>query len=220
MEPTSSDHGCASFRDDLAVFAVGASTGHDRARVLAHLETCPQCAAKLEELSATADALTTLIPDATPPEGFAERTMALVRAERRVPERRLARRVAAVAAVVVTLALGAGVGEAVATSQGGGPAMAVRSAALYSTRGTEGSVVLVSAGQTGWMVMTLQGAPTTGTVTCSIVLADGTRRDVGRFSVADGYGSWTAMLPVPATSVRAVSVVDNSGAMVAAAQVG
>ena len=59
----------------------------------------------------------------------------------------------------------------------------------------------------------------TGTVTCSIVLHDGTRREVGRFSLADGYGSWVASLPVPASSVRTVSMVDGHGALVAAARV-
>ena len=219
MESTSTGPECASFQDDLAVLAVGALTGHERARLVAHLEECPQCSTKLEELSAAADALTSLIPDAIPSEGFSERTVARFRAEQQVSRRPLTRRLAAVAAVVVALALGAGAGE-LAASQGGSPAPAFLTAPLHSTVGTEGSVVLMSSGEQGWLVMNVHDAPSTGTVTCSIVLHDGTRRNVGQFSLADGYGSWVASLSVPATSVRTVSMVDDHGALVAAARVG
>ena len=176
MESTSTDPECASFQDDLAVLAVGALTGHERARLVAHLEECPQCSTKLEELSAAADALTSLIPDAIPSEGFSERTVARFRAEQQVSRRPLTRRLAAVAAVVVALALGAGAGE-LAASQGGSPAPAFLTAPLHSTVGTEGSVVLMSSGEQGWLVMNVHDAPSTGTVTCSIVLHDGTRRE-------------------------------------------
>ncbi len=220
MEPTASDAECEARRDDLAALAVGALTGKDRARVLSHLGTCSACTAEIEKYSAAADALTALVPEATPPEGFVDRTMARVRAESKAPARQPARRLAAAAAVVVAVALGAGVGEVVASSQGGAPATAFLSAPLHSTRGTEGTVVLVSTGKEGWLVMTLHDAPANGTVTCSIVLADRTRQEVGTFSLADGYGSWIADLPVPAASVRAVTVVDGQGGTVASARVG
>ena len=57
-------------QDDLAALAIGALNGRDRSVVLGHLEGCARCAAELEELSAAVDALLTLIPEATPPEGF------------------------------------------------------------------------------------------------------------------------------------------------------
>jgi len=80
MEPTTHDPECRALGDDLASLALGALTGLDRARVLAHLETCPHCTAEVEELSGAADALTALIPEAPPPPGFADRTMDLIRA--------------------------------------------------------------------------------------------------------------------------------------------
>ena len=218
MEHEPTEDQCAPFQDDLAALAVGALTGHDRARLWAHLEACPHCSARLEELSVAADALTSLIPDAAPPVGFSEHTVARIRAEQKEATRPLTRRVAAIAAVLVTLALGAGAGELVASSQGGAPAMALRSAPLQSTKGAEGSVTLVSSGGSGWLVMNLRDAPRNGVVTCSIVLDNGTRRDVGQFSLAGGYGSWTAWLPVAATTVRAVSV-DQRGSPVAVARV-
>jgi len=218
VESTPTGAECEAFQDDLAVLAMGGLTGHDRARTLAHLEGCPRCTARLEELSAAVDALTTLIPEATPPEGFAERTVAQFRSER-TTARPWARRVVAVAAVVVTLALGAGVGEWVATSQGNAPATAFRAVPLRSAQGTEGSVVLVSTGNRGWLWMTVHDAPNSGTVTCSVLLTDGSRREVGRFSLAGGYGEWTATLPFAVTSVRAVTLLDQAGTRVAVARV-
>ncbi len=215
MEPTMHGFECESFDDDLAALAVGSLTGHDRARMLAHLESCSRCTARLEELSATTDALTALLPEAIPPEGFADRTVARFRAEQTPARRPLSRRLVAAAAVVATLALGAGVGEVVAASQGAAPVTAFRTAPLHSKQGAEGTVVLTSTGERGWLVMTLHDVPEGGTVTCSIVLSDGTRQVVGRFSLADGYGSWVTVLPVSATSVRTVRVVDGSGSIVA-----
>jgi hypothetical protein len=223
MEPTTRGPECEAFRDDLASLAIGALTGLDRARVLAHLEVCPHCTAEVEELSATADVLTTLIADADPPPGFADRTMDLLRADRVVPLRPAGRsafrRVAAVAAVVVLLAVGTVAGAEVASSGRHAPSTDVRTTSLHSTVGTEGTVLLVSSGHQGWLVMTLHDAPTSGAVTCSIVLTDGTRKDLGEFDLTDGYGAWSVDLPVPTSTVRTVSVVDGSGAMVASARV-
>ena len=110
-------------------------TGQDRARVLSHLGTCTVCTAELEKYSGAADAMTALVPEAAPPEGFADRTLARVRAESKARATPLVRRLAAVAAVTVALALGAGVGGVAASSQGGSPATAFLSVPLYLTRG-------------------------------------------------------------------------------------
>ncbi len=226
MDPSTQGPECEAFRDDLASLAIGALDGLDRARVLAHLEDCPQCTVEVEELSATADVLTTLIADADPPPGFADRTMDLIRADRAdrvVPLKPTGqphfRRVAAVAAVVVLLAVGTVVGAEVASSGRHNPAAAVQTTPLHSTVGTKGTVLLVSSEQQGWLVMTLHDAPNSGEVTCSITLADGSKKELGEFDLTDGYGSWSVDLPVAASKVRTVSVVDESGAMVASARV-
>ena len=220
MEPTPPTAECEGLHDDLAVLAIGALTGHDRARILSHLEGCPSCAAEMEELSAAADALATLIPEAEPDEGFSERTMAVIRAEQPGRQRPLVRRFAAVAAVVVLLAVGGGTGAVVASSLHDTPASALWTAPLHSTRGAEGTVVLVSSGQRGWLVMNLYDAPTAGTVTCTLALDDGTHLSIGEFSLSAGYGSWAARIPVAASSVRWVDVVDSTGATVASARIG
>jgi anti-sigma factor RsiW len=223
MEPTTHGAECEAFRDDLASLAIGALTGLDRARVLAHLETCPQCTAEVEELSATADVLTSVIPGAEPPPGFADRTMELIRADQVVPlrpaTRPVLRRVAAVAAMVVLLAVGTVVGAEVASSGRHAPSTAVSTTPLHSTVGARGTVMLVSTAHQGWLVMTLHHTPSSGSVTCSVTLADGSHKNLGEFDVSDGYGAWSVDLPVPASTVRTVSVVDDAGAKVAWARV-
>jgi hypothetical protein len=218
MERTPRGAQCDEFEDDLAVLAIGALTGHERSRVLGHLEGCPYCAAQLDELSEAADRLTTLVPEATPPAGFSGRTMAMVRAEPSAPHQPNVRRVAAVAVVAILLAIGGGVGALVSSSGHHPLPTAVRSAPLRSTQGATGTVLLVSSDQRAWLVMTLHDGPASGSVTCTLVLNDGTRRSVGVFSLAAGYGSWTAPLPVPPSSVRGVDVVDDRGTMVATAR--
>jgi hypothetical protein len=222
MAMTSRDPRCLAVHDDLAALATGTLTGRDRSAVLEHLEGCPACAAELEELSVTVDALIELVPEATPPDGFADRTVALMRAEPSLTVRRSrrfaysGRRMVAVAAVVVALALGIGVG-ALVTSGGGGSGPVVRTAALESTSGAEGSVVL-SSGQPGWLVMTVADSTAWGKVTCRVTLTDGRHRVVGRYPMSSGYDSWTARLPVTASTVRSVDLVEPGGSVIASAK--
>ncbi len=226
MESATQGPECEAFRDDLASLAIGALDGLDRSRVLGHLEGCPHCTVAVEELSAAADVLTTLIADADPPPGFADRTMDLIRADRedravplRPTGRPVFRRVAAVAAVIVLLAVGTVVGAAMASSGRHDPVAAVQTTPLHSAVGTKGTVLLVSSGHQGWLVMTLHNAPSSGEVTCSITMADGSKKELGEFDLTDGYGSWSVDLPVAVSTVRTVRVVDESGTMVAVARV-
>jgi hypothetical protein len=216
---------CGVVRDDLAALATGTLTGRRRAEVLDHLEHCPSCAVELEQLSATVDALMTLIPEATPPEGFAERVTDRWDAEPRravSANRQPMRRRVLAAAAVVAVAVGAGVGFGAALfSSGSGPGAGgagVHAAALGSVSGAQGTVILLP-GQHGWLVMSIDDVTATGLVTCSVGLADGSRRVVGRFPVTAGYGSWAVRLPVASSSVRSVEVRAADGKMVASARI-
>jgi hypothetical protein len=205
------------WQDDLSALAVGALDGRERARVLAHLKGCPGCSAELESLSDAVDALVEVAPEVAPPAGFTERTVAAMGADR--PRHRptvVVRRVVAVAAGVVILGLGVGVGVAVTSSHGTRPTPAAVTGTLRSSSGPDG-VVVVSADRGGLLVMSLDHAPTTGTVTCEVTLTDGTTRLVGAFPLAAGYGSWRVHLPVPPSSVRSVRVLDQQGVTVASA---
>lgn len=239
MNPMAPDQACRAIQDDLAALATGTLTGRRRAEVLDHLESCPACVDELEELSGTVDALMALVPEAEPPEGFAERTIALMptdgrsatgaRADREpvvvpmtTPHRRtprpMTRSIMAVAAVVVALALGVGLGTLVGGSGGPtGGGSEVRTAALQSASGSDGSVVL-TAGHPGWLVMTVDDAHVWGTVTCQVTLTDGSRRVVAHYPMSGGDASWAARLPTPASSVRSVQLVGEDGTTLATAQ--
>ena len=64
------ERGCEDYADELAELALGVLTGRDRARVLAHVETCARCAEELETLSRTADSVLRAAPEMEPPLGF------------------------------------------------------------------------------------------------------------------------------------------------------
>ncbi len=217
MEPTSDRSACAEFADDLGVLAVGALSGRERASVLAHVERCPVCEVELESLSAGADALVALYPEREPDEGFADRVMARITADRATSRRRLTGRTR------VALAVGA---AGLVALVGGLTAAAVHhdqpdhgtlaTAALASPSGVRGKVSLISA-DGNWLVMTLDDARATGTVTCRVVLSNGSTRDIGRFALRDGYGSWVVPLPVAPSTIEAVRIVDDHGGVVASA---
>jgi hypothetical protein len=58
------------FRSELAEFALGILDGRARANLLVHVETCPECAEQIQELSATSDLLMYVPVGAEPPLGF------------------------------------------------------------------------------------------------------------------------------------------------------
>ena len=62
--------GCEEYEDELAELALGVLTGRERARALAHVESCPRCAEELEILSRTADTVVQAAPEMEPPLGF------------------------------------------------------------------------------------------------------------------------------------------------------
>jgi anti-sigma factor RsiW len=64
------DRGCNAYADELAELALGVLTGRERARVLAHVESCPRCAEELEILSRAADTVVQAAPEMEPPLGF------------------------------------------------------------------------------------------------------------------------------------------------------
>jgi hypothetical protein len=226
MDRPVAESNCAEVHDDLAEFALGVLEEHRRAVVAAHAERCAACAAEVTALTRSLDALLDSAPVADPPPGFAERTVAAAMTSRTdpagerptvvVPIAPRARRwwIATVAALVLALGAGIGLGSLL-SSAAPRPASGVLTAALHSLDGATGTA-LITPGGTGWLVMSVDGAPGP-TLRCVITLTDGTRRDLGTFALTDGWASWAAPLPVPASSVTGAEVVDRAGATVAAA---
>lgn len=210
-----------------AELALGVADARTRAAALQHLERCPSCRRRVQRLSEVSEGLTELVPPVEPPVGFESRVISQLRP---TPSRAggIAGHRFAMAAAVVVLALIAGVaGWLVGTSGGTAHAPSlpsattnghVVSAELVGQHGPLGQVVL-SSGKDPWLSMAVQADVGQGRVRCQAVEGDGRVVTLGSFPVTGGYGYWASPLPT-GTTVRAVRLVDRSGAVLATADVG
>lgn len=219
---------CARYQDDLAELAIGTLTGRARAEVLAHVEACPRCAEELEGLSHTADLLLQVAPEAEPPAGFEVRLLERLgeprqpaaRPRRRVRERfrtTRARAILVAAASVGIAGAGTGIGLAVANASAPAPASTLQATLLSTAGNTAIGRVVASAGSPPWLFMVVKPGHLSGRVTCRLSLANGRWVTVGTFSLAEGYGSWSARLGVPVSSLRQAELVSPQGVVLAAA---
>lgn len=219
---------CAEVRPELAELALGVLSGRERAAVLAHVDSCPDCEAELDQLSGLADQVLEVAPDAEPPVGFETAFFDRLRAEAAPARRRALRPTGrpawlAAAAVVVALAFAGGWLTDRAVTGGPGPSSAVApsvtTADLVGARGPVGTVTAV-AGSPGWLVMKVDAAAGSGEVACEVTVADGATVHLGTFWLSAGYGQWSARLPVPASELRTARVVTASGAVIGRAVFG
>jgi len=225
---------CEEINPELAEFAMGVLDGVASAKVVRHLEHCPACAAEAESFADAAGILLDVLPATTPPQGFAERTVARFvetagavetaglavadraktrslqgPAARRSLATRRSRAIASVAAAIVLLGAGIGLGALLASPAKPIP-QGVLTSAVGSTIGISGTVVLAPGGD-GWLVMSLDGGPGSATLRCSITLRNGEHRTLGAFPLSDGWASWAARLPVAESTVTSVQIADEHG---------
>jgi hypothetical protein len=235
---------CDRYQDDLAELALGTLTGRDRAEALAHVESCGRCAGEVEELSRAADVLLQVAPEAEPPVGFEVRLLEQVAAKQATRQRegsreeavlpfrppagtagwrRRVRRLAGtvrgrtVAAAAIVLG---GVGIGLAATAGGGPATShptAVQAALLGTGGQPVGRVVASSGSPAWLFMMVDSGTLPTHVTCRVGLAGGRWMSLGTFSLSRGYGTWSAPLAVPASTVREAELVGAHGVVLATA---
>ncbi|MEY2404900.1 MAG: hypothetical protein QOD38_2451, partial [Acidimicrobiaceae bacterium] len=92
---------CTEVRALLPEASLGLLSGTERAEVLEHLDRCEACRERMHELSAVADDLVLLAPNAEPPPGFEQRVLARIGAPR--PRRRWPVALAAAAAAVLAV---------------------------------------------------------------------------------------------------------------------
>jgi hypothetical protein len=221
------EHGCAAFQNELCELALGVLTGRDRARVLAHVESCQRCAEELEHLSRAADAVVQVAPEVEPPMGFEVRLFERMgvadvrRRRRRVRPSRWAVGAFAAAAAVAALAVGLSLGPSSAPS----PTRSALSAHGVTTANLveDGSVVgrvATHAGAHPWMSMMLFDSSAHGTVNCIVETSDGVSHHVGTFVAKGGYGAWIAALRVNPQDIRSAEVVSPSGTVIATAALG
>lgn len=206
---------CDEARELLPELVLGVLGGDERAAVLAHVETCRSCQGESEALVTAAGALLELVPAADPPPGFESRLLA--RRRRRAggmtPGRRLRVRLAAVAAGVVLL--GAGIGIGAVAAGGGHPAEAAVSVPLVSPAGHVGEVI-AAAGRKGFLAMSVDLDGRSGWVRCVAVERGGRHVALGSFLLSNGYGSWSSPLRAAATVTKA-ELLAPSGRILATA---
>jgi anti-sigma-K factor RskA len=222
------EHGCAALQDELSELALGVLTGRDRARVLAHVESCQRCAEELEHLSRAADSVVQVAPEVEPPMGFEVRLfermgVADVRhRRRRVRPSRWTVGAFAAAAAVAALAVGLSLGQSSSPTptRSASPAHGVATANLIEDGSVVGRVA-THGGAHPWMSMMLADSGVRGWVNCVVVTSDGVSHHVGSFEATkDGYGAWIAPLHVNPRSVRTAEVVSPSGTVIATAALG
>jgi anti-sigma factor RsiW len=153
-------------RFSLATYVMGALTPQERDVVEAHLATCPECVAELDQLTNLPLFLDlvsgeevaqmgsgTAVPDA----GFVDRVVAAAVSERRHAKRR--RWLASVAAAVVLIA-GSSVGAVALSSTGS--SNTAHAAVFDKTDPTTGAWARIAVQQKGWgasLDLTLTGVP-------------------------------------------------------------
>ncbi|HSZ37804.1 MAG TPA: zf-HC2 domain-containing protein [Acidimicrobiales bacterium] len=218
-------HMCAQHREELSELALGVLTGRDRARVLAHVESCPRCTDELEQLSRAANAVVQVAPEAEPLMGFEVRLfermgVADARRRRRVRPPRWAVGAFSAAAAVAALAVGLSLGlsSSPPTTTSAAP-HGVTTASLLEQGDVVGRVT-THAGAHPWMSMMLVDSSAHGTVNCVVVTSDGVSHQVGTFVAKKGYGAWVAPLHVDPKDIRSAEVVAPSGTVIATAALG
>jgi Putative zinc-finger len=225
MNDDMSEHGCQEHQEELSELALGVLTGRDRARVLAHVESCPRCEEELEQLARAADAVVQVAPAAEPPVGFEVRLferMGVADVHHRHRFRRPRWAVGALSAAAAIAALAVGLSLSLSASPP--PAASTASHGVVAAHLVENGEVVgrvaMHSGADPWMSMMLLDSSARGTVNCVVVTSDGVRHDVGTFEATKGYGAWVAPLHVDPHDIRRAEVVAPSGTVIATAALG
>jgi hypothetical protein len=223
---------CAEIRPLLAEHALGATGGHERARVVRHVASCPACRRELEQLATVADGLLLLTPPAEPPAGFEAAVIARIAApadptgERHQPVR-LRRRMVALAAGVLAAALAGGVAGATVTREQGADdrtlaeqyrqvlsvadGQYMRAVHLTTDSGADVGTIFLYQGRPSWILASVADAPENGAYDMVVTYADGTKHTAGVCRVAGGTGTTAYQLRKPATDIAAITLTGPGG---------
>jgi hypothetical protein len=216
---------CNEVRELIPELATGVAPGDERATALAHIATCADCRARLEDTTELVDELMLLAPEHEPPPGFEARVLTAM--DSTTPRHR-PRATWLAAAAVVLVALGATAATRWADSDDRRLAEQyrqtlevadgsyLRAADLMTSAGSEAGHVFGYQGRPSWVFMTVEGAPS-GDYDVSLVTDDGQVRDIGECWVRDGRGSWGTAVDIPIRAVDRVEMHGSDGATLTAA---
>jgi hypothetical protein len=206
--------------------ALGVASGDERAIVLAHARSCPDCRRIFEEMSQTADALLLLGPLTEPASGFESKVLARMQATPRSASRTRARLIAAaLVSLVVT-------GSAAfwitaddrkvasyyrdALAEANGRYFGV--VPLESDDGTRAGHLFAYEGRPTWVFLIFTTPLAPGRYDAELEEPGGAIRSLGSFEIATGDVTWGRDLPVGLRSVRTVRVLDDEGAIAVSAR--
>jgi hypothetical protein len=206
---------CREWRGDIAALALDRLPPDDRARVLAHVDSCADCRAELAVLQHLGRAMThadatRLDHEPAPPLELRDRIMMRLSDERaelnRLARRRVGRALAAVAAVVL-LALGAGV----MLRDGGGNDRVPFEFALADTSGS----FTLHRNSTGTSItFTHQGLDPGGVYWLWLTDGSGKRVAAGTFNGTESSTTITMQAALPLDHVVRVWVTDKADVVV------
>jgi hypothetical protein len=218
---------CNDVRHAIAEFALGISTGEDRARALLHAAGCPRCRQELAKLSEVVDELLLMGPAADPPAGFESGVLGQLEEEkgRRGRSWRLRWR-PPLAPVAAALAAGAAAAAGVylATDDDREAASAYRRALqqangsyfgalpLRDPGGRRAGIVFGYEGSPSWLFVLVRGAHGSGRWTVELRTRGRARIGLGSFDLSRGRGSYGRAIPVPLDAVTRISVAERGGA--------
>ena len=208
-----SDVTCATFADAVDDLALGFASSPERDDLVAHASRCADCATLLHDLTAVADALLELAPEAEPPLGFEARVIGrLPRVAATSPPRsprRPGRAVLVGAAAAVAAIVGVGGLLSSRTDEPG-----TLAASIEGRRGDLGRVELVR-DPSPKVVVLLEDDSWSGVWVCE--LEDGGRWvEVGRWRAEDAAGgAWAATIDRSLLDATRMRITSTSGSVIA-----
>jgi hypothetical protein len=213
---------CVVTREALGELALGIADGEQRALMLEHLASCPDCRRELEQLSSLADELIAISPQREPPPGFESRVLERLQVRPRKPRlapRRLRRLAlaAAVPAVAVATALVVSVSYSSDRSLAaqyraalqGAHGKYFQSARLSTPNGHVAGIAFAYQGSPSWLFYTLGGRYAGARYSEQIVTRSGRTLTLPPFRLVNG--SWGVTTPVPVRDIALVKLIGQPG---------
>jgi hypothetical protein len=221
---------CTQTWQALPELALGIADGEERAAAIEHLTGCPDCRHELEELSAIADGLLTLVPQREPPPGFEARVLERLKAQDAPPRRRRPRRwlrlrlrqrqwsfvaaaLAGAAATAVALTLATSSDRRMAAQYRAALQSAngqyFQSARLRTPDRRQVGTVFAYQGARSWLFYVLSGSYRDGRFQEQIVTRSGRSVTLPPFRLVSA--SWGIATPIPVRDVALVRLERDHG---------
>ena len=218
---------CDDVRAAAAELALGLLDGEERARVLAHANSCPACRAHLDELAVVAQEILTAAPVHEPPPGFESRVLGALAPAPARAERRRRRRRRLLPAIAVTTLLAAGGATWITLSatdderrlgvyyrevlaRAGGKYLAA--AELRDAAGVRRGVVFAYQGDQPWVTVVLDDdAAEAEPWRVGLTTRAGATRRLGGFDPARTGPVWGHALPLAVREIAAAQLTGADG---------